>query len=234
MNTFKYSITKDHPSTWNEYIKLPIEKRTTKVWFWPGDWYLSPIGMAMDFTDEGEIISEWDIFHKEMSKLYPIQYSIRNFSDWFWIRAIKYKYSFLREKFIYPIKCAFKSRNAHIQKQIPNTWKSNDEIIEDVLYSIFLKEYLPDKKNHWRSGETESESPGGTWYEKSLEFDACYDWFNNIKPTLEKDLERLYFKEFNKKDFLARHEIVSKIEKEIKDGDTKYLNWIVTNRNEFD
>jgi hypothetical protein len=232
---YKYTIKNKNISTVNDYLLLPKGERETRVWFWPGPWYLSPYAMSFEIGTGDDplcIGGEWGKFHAEIKKMYPIQYFLRNYSQWPPISYLGFCYNSFYENYIYPCKCFFNSRNKHIQKQIPNTWKDSGEIIKDVLYAIFEKEYLPDKKDHWRQGESNAEKPGGIWYEKSLEFDACYKWFNQDRKALELELESAWENLPNGKDlhYDQKYHLVDKLEKEIDKGDAKYLSWIVENK----
>lgn len=230
-----FTLKNTRISTIDEYLSLPKEEREVSVWFWFGPWYLQPYAMAMDwsFDPDEENYKGWRAFDKYVKKEYPIQYFFRNLDElsiFVFLNSKKYK---IQQEIIYPIKCFFNSRNKNIQKQIPNTYKPIGYIIEDVLFEIFLNDYLPDKKENW---ETDSES--GIWPKKALECHKIYNWTqerkklkSEIKEKWLKHSRRNYPKNVSYEEIYGE---INSLEKNLEDGDTEALKWIVENRFLFD
>ena len=234
----KYTLKNVRVSTLEAYLSLPKEDREMHVWFWPGPWYRTPYAMSLDMDsfESGKIEGEWGKFHCEMKKRYPVQFFFRDYQNWPPVSYFNMQLRYFSDNYYYPFKCFFNSRNKHIQKQIPNTWKCSGEIIKDVLYSMFEKEYLPNKMANWKSGYSDAEKPGGHWYEKALEFDACYKWFNEDRKELESKLEMAWenLPRGKNLDYYQKYGVTNELEQQIEDGDNKYLSWIVVNRNILD
>ncbi len=235
----KYTIRE--VSTVDGYFALPIDQREIKVWFWPAPWYKIPyaMGLSLDFvlgrkgaTDQG-----WGGFNTEIKKRYPIQYWFRNMDDLPPIEFFRFKIRSFRENVIYPIKCFFNSPNKKVKKVIPYTYKSPVLIITDVLVTLFMEDYLPDKKANWKVIGGLDGIMDDYWHNLALEYDACYQWFAVDKKKLEAELEQAW-KEipagWDEVPYEEKYGKVNALEKKIDDEDTKYLSWIVKSRGGLD
>lgn len=239
----RFTIKNHSISTLDGYLTLPKSEREIKVLFWPLPWYLSPYSMSLDLDnlkDSGkwEGSSEWAKFHRKIKEDYPIQYFIRNLDTTKFYRFFSWKWRWVEDEVIYSVKCYFNSRNKHIQKVIPNTWKSEEKIIRDVLVAIFLNFYLPDKCANWRVDENDDDFTkkiNTSWSKLALEADECYEWLDKTHKVLLIELENAYDNlPMGKLPYEEKYKRTNDLETQIKAGDDKYLSWILLNREIFD
>lgn len=220
-------------STFKEYKFLNEKDRTIKKWFWPTPWYILPFAMKFNFDEEDENKSEWQKTYNFLKKEYPIQYFIRNLDELFFMAWIETEIYAFNINYWIPFKCFFKPRNKDLQKLIPNTWKSEDEIIYDILKQIFLRVYLPDKFDNWRD-----DTYTDLWPRLAKEADEIYKKIESI-PVMEDQLAEEWVKipvGKLKKGF-TYEEIYGKVndlESKIEQTKTDIMVWIVKNRNILD
>lgn len=228
----KYLISKEYNGkvyTCKDYFDLPIEDRETKVWFWPGKWFLWPRGMSMSFDHlfENKMVSEWDKWYKEIRKHYPVQSFFRLFHDSSFYTFFSHRAYSFKMDYYYPIRDFFFPRNKHISKLIPNGWINEAELMEKILYAFFLKVY-----DAGIDGWRDPKEP--IWATYAKEFDECNKWIKVEQPALKLKIQEAWEKiPLKPKKDLTYEQIygeVDLLEKEMNDKTTHWLNYIVLRR----
>jgi hypothetical protein len=217
-----------------KYKSMPLAERSRRVWFWATPWYKLP--MALPFKRNEP--SQWDECDKFLKEQFPIQYVVRNLREYTPFKQFaRWKYKFDME-LGYKIKCFFRPRNSDLRKCIPRTWKSEDEIIQDVLETIFLRFYLPHKCEDWKNFEIsdnkELNDANKKWAELAVEADNIYAWINEGRAAHQKLIdiawEAVSLDEVEGETYLSKYGEVDKLEKIFDERNMEILNWIVKNR----
>lgn len=197
-----------------EYIDLPWKERS--VWYF---WYMdalvsngvNPLGRNRDRKEIEEFIK----------KNHYIQYHIRRVGS-------KMRYKFLH---LWDETCYFlKPRQKWLIKKIPNSWADKTWLIPEVNFAMVIDFIEGEEALDVTNWEGSSDQAGQ--FEKELK--DCYDYIKNRRPQLQKDYENSYPDEDNR---TGKYEIDyaehTRIELLLNKEDTKYLVWIVTNRDFF-
>lgn len=195
-----------------EYMNIPRKDRTY-LYFW----YNNAI------VNDGHRIlgrkSERDNIETYLQYSFPIQY---------WIREngfkLKVKSSLMWDK----VRCAINPRQKWLIKQIPNEWNDKVTLIRDVNFAMIV--HFVEGEKCFDSTDYERSSEGHAKFAKELI--ECYNYIKNERPNLDK----LYWSSFPDDDkytgdYLVDYADTNRLEKEIEENDTKWLTWIVTNRN---
>jgi hypothetical protein len=156
----------------------------------------------------------WLMFKKNIS--YKIPYQIRD--GW------------------YRLKCFFNPKNKKYRAAIPNTWVDVCALIEDVNFA-FVKGFYEDE---YKSGIVDWNGSGKEVEKFAKWLEKAYDYITVERPKLQKDLDEAYpplttkrLIEVNWKTYEKEYGEVDRIERLIKDKDTKILNNVVKYREYF-
>ena len=136
----------------------------------------------------------------------------------------------------YKFKCFFNPKNKKYRAAIPNTWADVCILIEDVNFAFIKGFYEDEYKSGWVDWEASGEptSKFAKWLEKA------YQYITVERPELQKDLDEAYpplttkrLTEINHTSYEEEYAEVHRIEKLIKDKDTKILTETIKYRQYF-
>ena len=221
-----------------EYKLLPLAERSRRVWFWATAWYKLP--QALPFNRKEP--SQWDQCDIFLKKEFPLQYIVRNLDEYTPFKQFhRWKYKFDMETG-HSIRCFFSPRNGDLRKCIPRTYKSEDEIIRDVLETIFLRFYLPDKCENWKNFEIsdskELNDANQKWAELAVQADGIHYWITEGRTLQQNRIdaawEAVTLDNIEGETYLSKYAEVDILEKALDMRDTEVLNWIVKNRHMMD
>jgi hypothetical protein len=157
---------------------------------------------------------KWYMFKKDIS--YHIPYKIRD--GW------------------YKLKCFFKPYGKKYRAAIPNTWTDVCVLIEDVNFAL-VKGFYEDE---YKSGLVDWKGSGKECYKFSKWLEKAYNYITIERPKLQQDLDAAYppltakrLTEVHWKTYEKEYGEVDRIERLIKDKDTKILNNIIKYREYF-
>lgn len=200
--------------TVEEYTSMPRRDRT--VW---GIFYMHPhITSARQLFGHSKDRKALDEF---IQKNFPIQYWLRETCF-----TLKVKLSVRYDKLRYFLN----PRQKWLTKQIPKEWSDKTHLIPFVNFAMvthFVEVEDAECTTNW-----ENSGEGANQFYKELK--DCYDYIKVRRPQLEKDLDASYPDEDTRTgkygvDYAENQRLELLINKE----DTKYLVWIVTNRDYF-
>ena len=198
-----------------EYIKLPYRKR--HVWlFWYKEMYLASGGYSI-FGRK----SEREKLEKLISSRYPIQHFLREHG-----RNLRFKISRGYDALRY----FFNPRQKWLTKQIPNSWADKVWLISELNFAMVV--HFVDGEKCFKTINYEGSSDAHAIFAKELK--ECYNYIKIIRPKLTHEFENSYPKEGEmtgdyEVDYAKHNLLETQIDKE----DTKWLVWIVTNRDFF-
>jgi hypothetical protein len=200
--------------TVEEYTSMP--RRDRMVW---GIFYMHPhISGPYSLFGHSKDRKALDEFIK---KEFPVQNWIRETSFTLTIK-FSVKYDKLRY-FLNP-------RQKWLIKQIPNEWNDKTNLIPLVNFSM-VKHFVEVEDARCITDWANSGDSANKFY---TELKDCHDYIKNRRPQLEKDLDASYPDEDNR---TGNYEIdyaeTNRLELLINKEDTKYLTWIVVNRDFF-
>lgn len=201
-------------NTVEEYTSLPRRERT--VW---GIFYMHPhISSPYSLFGNSEDRKALDEFIK---KEFPIQNWVRETSF-----TLKVKLSVNYDKLRYFLN----PRQKWLTKQIPKEWNDKTNLIPLVNFAMVVHFIEVEDAN----GITNWSNSGDTVNQFYTELKECYDYIKNRRPQLQKELDESY-PNYEKR--TGKYEIdyaeTNRLELLINKEDTKYLTWIVVNRDFF-
>lgn len=162
--------------------------------------------------------AERDAIETFLKYKFPIQYFVRENGY-----TLKIKISNLWNKLCFSIN----PRQKWLTKQIPNEWNDKVTLIKDLNFAMIV---------HFVEGEkcfeqTDYDNSGEGHIKFAKELRECYDYIKNERPKLDN----LYWNSFPNDenytgDYFVDYADTNRLEKEMEDKDTKWLTWIVVNR----
>jgi hypothetical protein len=207
-----------HVGSADEYINMPYRQRT--VWLF---WYKSPI-----ISCNGKRFS-WPLGSKDdrnkvdafIKRKFPIQFFIRDVSF-----SLKCKLSRLRDWISYTLR----PRQKWLAKQIPKSWCDKTHLIQLINFAMvvhFIEEEKALDVTDW-----EASSPQADKFSKELM--DCYNYIKVRRPQLEKEHDNSYPTDETRTGvFDVDYAETNRLEVLLDKEDTKYLTWIVINREYF-
>lgn len=200
--------------TVEEYTSMPRRDRT--VW---GIFYMHPhISSAKSLFGNKKDRDALDAFIK---KKFPIQYWLRETCFDLKIK-LKVRYDKIRY-FLNP-------RQKWLVKQIPKDWSDKTHLIPFVNFAMVV--HFVETED--AAGFTDWENSGDGVSKFCTELKDCYDYIKNRRPQLEKELDASYPDEDTRTgNYEVDYAETNRLELLINKEDTKYLVWIVTNRDYF-
>jgi hypothetical protein len=158
---------------------------------------------------------------KYMKRKYFIQYPLRQFC---WIAKIRLS------RYWDEVCYFFNPRQKWIKKQIPNSWCDKTHLIPLINFAIVVD--FVENEDALNVTDWEASSAQASQFEKELK--DCYDYVKIRRPKLEEDLGNSYPDEEKMTgDYYVDYADHNRLEIEMDKNDTKYLTWIVVNRDFF-
>ncbi len=200
--------------TVEEYTSMSRRDRT--VW---GIFYMHPHIFSdralFGYSKDRKALDEF------IKKEFPIQHWLRETCFDLKIK-FKVKYDKLRY-FLNP-------RQKWLTKQIPSEWNDKTTLIPLINFAMVKHFVEVEDANHLTNWAASGDGPA-KFHE---ELKDCYDYIKNRRPQLEKELDASYPDEDTR---TGKYEIdyaeTNRLELLINKEDTKYLTWIVINRDYF-
>jgi hypothetical protein len=205
-------------SSYEDYRKTDFMERT--VW---GIFYRDHILIREGKDFLGEMLSKSRKKEDEAIKMYkmqkwPVQYyfretlglSVFRIKDWWYNK----------------VSARLRPRQKWLTDAVPKTWSDKTWLIPEINF-LMVVDFVDGEKCF-----ENTEYSGSEVTEKfAKELKECYNYIKKERPSLQKDLENSYPDEDTstgnyKKDYAE----VNRIEKLLDQKDTKYLTWIVVNR----
>lgn len=182
---------------------------------------------------------------KKINIVDPVDYKFTwrakfNLNVWLkWLmfkKNISYKIPYkIRDRW-YKFKCFFKPHGKKYRAAIPNTWVDVCALIEDVNFA-FVKGFYEDE---YKKGMVDWEESGKDVAKFAKWLEKAYNYITIERPRLQKDLDAAYPELTGKrltntswKTYEQEYGEVDRLEKEIKEKDTKVLNNIIKYRQYF-
>lgn len=198
----------------DEYINAP-RKRRTVYWFWYKDVIISSNRALLGTKKDREKAEAF------IKKNFPIQYPLRQFG---------YKMKVRASKIYDAIRYAINPRQRWLTKQIPKDWCDKVSLIPTLNFAMVV--HFVDGEDALAETDWDASSEYHSEFAKQLK--DCYDYIKNRRPELQKRFENSYPDEETKTgDYHVDYAEHNKIEEMLENEDTKYLVWIVTNRDFF-
>lgn len=196
------------------YMKMPRSKKMTFLF-----WYNYPI-----INNSTCIIgkkSDREALETYLQYKFPVQYWLRD--NGFTLKCkITNGYRYLKYK--------LNPRQKWLTKQIPDDWSDKTHLITQLNFAMVV---------HFIEGEkcfdlTDYEASGENHMKFANELKDCYDYIKNRRPDLEKQHDASYPDEETRTGvFEVDYAENTRLEVLMSKEDTKYLTWIVTNRDYF-
>ena len=112
---------------------------------------------------------------------------------------------------------------------VPNTWSDKVWLIPHINFKMVTHFVELEKTFDF----TDYEASGEPHIKFAAELKECYDYIKNVRPSLEKQSEVALCDVKEDGSYEEKYGEVNRIEQEIENSDTKWLTWIVVNRNFF-
>ena len=201
-----------------EYLALPYRER--HVWlFWYKRVYLSADGTRGSFILGRK--SEREKLENYLASRYPVQYFLRETGFTLRVRF---------DNFRQWVRNTLKPRQRWLTKQISNGWTDKTTLIPDLNFAMVV---------HFVEGEncfdhTDYAASGEVHDVFAKELRECYDYIKNVRPKLQHGIDNSYpDEETMTGNYYVDYAEHIKFETELNQTDTKWLVWIVTNRDFF-
>ena len=189
--------------------------KRTYLYFWYLDAIINDGHTILGRKSERDAI---DDFHKYR---FPVQYWLRE--NGFSLKCkIGRAYDWLRYK--------LNPRQKWLKKQIPDSWSDKVWLIPELNFAMVV---------HFVEGEkcfdhTDYENSGENHVQFASDLKDCYDYIKNRRPALQKQHDASYPNEETTTGVYAvDYAELNRLEVLINKEDTKYLVWIVINRDFF-
>jgi hypothetical protein len=194
-----------------EYIKLPWKKRS--VW---GFWYVEPL------ITGGQHILGSKKDRKAVEDFIKQNHAVQYFIRWHGFRLrckLNRFYDWFRE--------TINPRQKWLTKQVPKSWCDKSHLIKDINFACIV-DFIEGEKAlnvvNWEASSDQADK-------FSKELVQCYNWIKQERPALEKQRDNSYpDEETTTGDFFTDYTELNRLEALLDAGDTKWLVWIVTNR----
>lgn len=204
-----------HASSVEEYLSLPAHRRT--LW---AMWYKDVIISGGGRHILGSKAEREQIVHI-LKERYPIQYPLRQWGFFLGCRFRSY----------WDNLCYFlKPRQKWLKKQIPNEWCDKTHLIPLINFAVVVD--FVEGEDAINVTDWEASSEQASQFEKELK--DCYDYIKVRRPKLEEEHGNSYpDEETMTGDYHVDYAENNRLEIELDKNDTKYLTWIVVNRDFF-
>ncbi len=206
--------------TMEKYLKLPLEHRERRVWWWPTKWYIAPF--SLQHTLRSTEKSEWDKFEEYTKEHYPIQAWLREDVQYFFVYTVNRNLRELKWKIKHHIRNPRKEmRNAVFP---PTYWDLQTHIVEFHIQCVI--EYVEREKcfenNDW------------TWNENVIrigkELKEAYEYCKTGRTKLQADIDQAWGRVPNDGPYDVVYKEVNEKEAWLNECDTKLCKWVIENR----
>lgn len=195
----------------DEYINMPRKQRTL-YGFWYVHAYITGGHVILGCKKER---NKLDTF---LRKHYPVQRWCREVAYWKIYLAVDHCSDWVRH--------TLNPRQKWLTKQIPKCWSDKPRLITELNFAMVID--FVDGEKCFENTEYED---GGVHQKFAEELRDCYDYIKNRRPKLQKDHDNSYPDgETMTGDFNVDYAEEMRLELLISSEDTKYLVWIMTNR----
>jgi hypothetical protein len=204
-----------HVTSAEEYINLPYSQRT--VWL---VWYKEPLishNNGWPFARSSEI----NMVDNFIKKNFPVQS---------WVRDNAFSFKVKISRVHDWISNQMRPRQKWLTEQIPKSWSDKTYLIQMINFAMVV-DFIEGEKaldvTDWAAS-----SAGADQFSKELK--DCYDYIKVRRVQLEKEHDASYPDEDTRTgDFAVDYAENSRLELLLNKEDTKYLTWIVINRDYF-
>ncbi len=209
-----------------DYQNLPSCAREKYVYYWLTPWYILPASLKSNMLGLDRENSEWGKLFKFLAKNYPLQYFLREgYRDNVIHQTIRYvKWDI--DGFYNDIKCWLFPRRPKLKAAIPNTYEDLTTIIPNVLFTAII-EFVEDEQCFkyilWTGC-------GGKNRAAKRKIKEIYQWAKTGRKELKEEISKSYPAQGCKLPYKEAYGKLNKLEKKLENQDTRYLTWIVTNR----
>ena len=198
--------------TVSEYLALDISKRERRVWYWPTKWYVEPYALELN---------EWDKLYSHLKMTYPIQHFIRMDCNIMFCR-IQYR---LRN-----IKRWCKYRLNHPRKHMIKAVFTRDYQDLDTITVNFCLEAIVEYVDREKCFEHLVWDDTGERIQQAAMIKEIYEYATKGRNLRAKEINLLWTDVPLRNTRLDDYVVLEIKEKEIEDLDTKYCNWVISNR----
>jgi len=204
-----------HVTNADEYINMPRSQRV-RYGFWYDTAYIVGDSIILGPKKEREKIEN---FQKAN---FPIQYWLREVAYW----KIRILYTNVSDWIRYTIN----PRQRWLTKQIPKSWADKTWLIPELNFAMVVN--FVEGENALNVTDWDATSEAHSQFEKELK--DCYDYIKVRRPELQRQYDNSYpNEETSTGDYAVDYAEHNRLEVLINKEDTKYLVWIVTNRDYF-
>jgi hypothetical protein len=204
-----------HVENADEYINLPRSQRV-RHGFWYEYAYITGGMVILGSEKERTKLKNFQKKH------FPIQYWLREVAYW----KIRIALSNTRDWISYTLN----PRQKWLTKQIPKSWADKTWLIPELNFAMVVD--FVEGEQALDVTDWDASSEGHSQFAKELK--ECYDYIKVRRPKLQSQFENSYPDE---ETMTGEYEIDyaehNRLEVLINKEDTKYLVWIVTNRDYF-
>ena len=206
-------------STMEEYLALPKKDRS----HW--GWYLTPYAMSCSgLSTSDSLLDGWDAFHKHVAKEFPVQFFFRDTIGGWFISRFQYR---LPRWWYEQVTTRFAPKQKWLAKILPRTWCDKTTLIPMLNFEC-VKHFV-EKEECFERINYDSDPDHQKF---AVELKACYKFITKDLPQLERLRDGSYPKTHTG-DYEKDYEMLNLYEKEINEQTTKWLTWIVVNRDFF-
>lgn len=204
-----------HVADADEYIKTPRSQRV-RYGFWYSSAYIVGGSIILGSKKEREKLSNFQKTH------FPIQY---------WFREVAYwKVRILWTNVSDWVRYTLNPRQRWLTKQIPKSWADKTWLIPELNFAMVVD--FVEGEDALNVTDWDASSEGHSQFEKELK--DCYDYIKTRRPNLQKQHENSYpDEETMTGNYAVDYAEHNRLEILLNKEDTKYLVWIVTNRDYF-
>ena len=198
--------------TVSEYLALDISKRERRVWYWPTKWYVEPYALELN---------EWDKLYAHLKMTYPIQHFIRMDCNIMFCR-IQYRWR--------NIKRWCKYRLNHPRKHMIKAVFTRDYQDLDTITVNFCLEAIVEYVDREKCFEHLVWDDTDERIQQAAMIKEIYEYATKGRNLRAKEINLLWTDVPLRNTRLDDYVVLEIKEKEIEDLDTKYCNWVISNR----
>ena len=198
--------------TVSEYLALDISKRERKVWYWPTKWYVEPYALELN---------EWDKLYAHLKVTYPIQHFIRMDCNIMFCR-IRHKWN--------NVKRWCKYRLNHPRKHMMKAVFTRDYQDLDTITVNFCLEVIVEYVDREKCFEHLVWDDTSERIQQAAMIKEIYEYATKGRNLRAKEINLLWTDVPLTNTRLDDYVVLEIKEKEIEDLDTKYCNWVISNR----
>ena len=224
-HTFKYWVSDRNPfnryvhvNSADEYINMPWNGRSVYRF-----WYVEPfiVGSGTTARAFGGSKAERKKVDDFIIKNHTIQFYLRK-----WGLRLRWKCKAIHDW----CSTTINPRQKWLTKQIPKSWSDKTWLIPTLNFAMVVDFIEGEEALNVTDWEASSEQAD----KFSKELMDCYNYIKVRRPDLEKRHENSYPEVENMTDdYLTDYAETNRLEVELNKEDTKYLTWIVVNRDFF-